>query len=121
MAHYTEDRSCLTQFRMGEIFVKGDRPRDRRLAAKWYMESAKQGYSKSQRRLGTMYALGYGMRKNYIKAYAWFRVAAAQKSPKAIKNLKKLEVHMTPEQIRCAKKLAKQYYQTFVVPNKSES
>ena len=118
MAQYNEDRSCLTQFRMGELFVKGDNPRDRKLAAKWYLASAKQGYRKSQRRLGTMYALGYGMPKNYIKAYAWFKISAAQQSPKAISNLRKLEVHMTTEQIYYAKKLSKQYYETFVAPFK---
>jgi TPR repeat protein len=101
---------------MGEMFVKGDSPRDRKLAAKWYLASAKRGYRKSQRRLGTMYALGYGMPKNYIKAYAWWKISAAQQSPKALSNLKKLEVHMTTEQINYGKKLSKQYYETFVVP-----
>ena len=66
-----------------------------------------------------MYALGYGMPKNYIKAYAWFKISAAQQSPKAISNLRKLEVHMTTEQIYYAKKLSKQYYETFVAPFKN--
>ena len=116
VVQYTEDRSCLTQFRMGEMFVKGDSPRDRKLAAKWYLASAKQGYRKSQRRLGTMYALGYGMPKNFIKAYAWFKISAAQQSPKALSNLRKLEAHMTTEQVYYARKLSKQYYETFVAP-----
>ena len=106
---------------MGEMFVKGDSSRDRKLAAKWYLESAKKGYRKSQRRLGTMYALGYGLPKNYIKAYAWFRISAAQKSPKARSNLRKLETHMTTEQLYYAKKLSRQYYETFVVPFSPQS
>lgn len=101
---------------MGEMFIKGESSRDRKLAAKWYLESAKQGYRKSQRRLGTMYALGYGIPKNYIKAYAWLRVSAAQKSPRALSNLRKLEAHMSSEHIRYAKKLSKQYFETYVVP-----
>ena len=56
------------------------------------------------------------MPKNYIKAYAWFKISAAQQSPKALSNLRKLEVHMTTEQIYYAKKLSKQYYETFVAP-----
>jgi TPR repeat protein len=116
VVQYTEDRSCLTQFAMGEMFVKGENPRDHKLAAKWYMESAKQGYRKSQRRLGTMYALGYGVPKNYIKSYAWFKVSAAQRSPKAQRNLRKVESRMTAEQIYYARKLAQQYYETFVTP-----
>jgi len=116
VTQYIEDRSCLTQFAMGEMFVKGETPRDHKLAAKWYMESAKQGYRKSQRRLGTMYAMGFGVPKNYIKSYAWFKVSAVQRSPKALRNLRKVEAHMTAEQIYYAKKLARQYYETFVVP-----
>lgn len=116
MDQYTEDRSCLTQFRMGEMFVKGDSSRDHKLAASWYLQSAKQGYRKAQRRLGTMYALGHGMSKNYVRAYAWYKVSAVQRSAKALSNLRKLETHMTAEQLFYAKKLAKQYYETFVVP-----
>jgi len=116
VTQYAEDRSCLTQFAMGEMFVKGESPRDLKLAAKWYLESARQGYSKSQRRLGTMYAMGYGVPRNYIKSYAWFKISAVQRSHKALRNLRKVESRMTGEQIYYAKKLAKQYYETFVVP-----
>jgi len=120
VTQYTEDRSCLTQFAMGEMFVKGESPRDHKLAAKWYTESAKQGYRKSQRRLGTMYAMGYGVSKNYIKSYAWFKISAVQRSHKALRNLRKLEPHMTADEIYYAKKLAKQYYETFVLPYTQE-
>ncbi len=116
VVQYTEERSSVTQFRMGEMFVKGESSRDRKLAARWYLESAKQGYGKSQHRLGTMYALGYGIPKDYIKAYAWLRISAAQQSTKALSNLRKLEVHMTSEQIYYVKKLSKQYYKAFVAP-----
>jgi len=105
---------------MGEMFVKGESPRDHKLAAKWYTESAKQGYRKSQRRLGTMYAMGYGVSKNYIKSYAWFKISAVQRSHKALRNLRKLEPHMTADEIYYAKKLAKQYYETFVLPYTQE-
>lgn len=116
---YSEDRSCVTQYRMGEMFVKGANPRDYRLAAKWYLQSARQGFVKSQRRIGTMYAMGYGLPKDYIKAYAWFMVAAAQHSSRARRNLGRIESRMTPGQIGLAKKLAQQYYETFVEPFKS--
>ncbi len=113
---YKEDRSCLTQFRMGQMFIKGNNPRDYELAAHWYLGSAKQGYREAQRRIGALYALGYGVPKNYIKAYAWFKVAAAQGSPKAPNNLKKVQTRMSAKQIFYARKLANQYYQAFVVP-----
>jgi hypothetical protein len=69
--------------------------------------------------VGIEHAHLYGMPKNYIKAYAWFKIAAAQKSTKALSNLRKLESHMTTEQIYYAKKLSKQYYETFVAPFKN--
>jgi hypothetical protein len=106
---------------MGEMFVKGESARDHKLAANWYLQSAKQGHRKAQRRLGTMYVIGRGMPKNYIKAYAWYQVSAAQHSEKASSNLRKLKIRMTSEQLYYARKLAKQYYETFVLPLKRKN
>jgi hypothetical protein len=106
---------------MGEMFVKGETVRDHKLAANWYLQSAKQGHRKAQRRLGTMYAIGHGMPKDYIKAYAWYKISAAQNSEKALSNLRKLKTRMTSEQLYYARKLAKQYYETFVLPFKRKA
>ena len=113
---YSEDRGCLTQFRMAQMFVKSKNQRDYRLAANWYLGSAKLGYYKAQRRLGTMYAMGYGVPKNYVKAYAWYTVSAAQGSSKALEYLMRIESCMTARQKFFARKLSRQYYQIFVVP-----
>ena len=101
---------------MAQMFVKSSNPRDYRLAANWYSGSAKQGYRKAQRRLGTMYAMGYGVPRNYVKAYAWYVVSAAQGSSRALEYLMRIESRMTARQKFFARKLARQYYQTFVVP-----
>ena len=70
MAQYAEERSCITQFELGELFEKNDRARDYPSAFKWYLRSAKHGYRRAQHRLGTMYARGVGVTRNYIEAYA---------------------------------------------------
>ena len=113
---HDEDRSCVTQFRMGQMFVKGNSSRDYELAAHWYEGSAKQGYREAQRQIGALYALGYGVPKDYIKAYAWIKVAAAQGSSRAEKNLGKVRSRMPERQIFFADKLADQYYKKYVLP-----
>jgi TPR repeat protein len=117
MVQFVEDRSCITQFELGEMFQQGDaRTRDYSSAFKWYMKSAKRGYRRAQHRLGTMYARGTGVTRNYIKAYAWCKVSALQHSRRALLKLKKIEPYLSIEQISCARRLSKQYYESYVVP-----
>lgn len=114
MAIYAEDRTCITQFELAEMFEKNDRARNYRSAFQWYLQSAKQGYRKAQHRLGSMYARGTGVTQNYIKAYAWCKVSASQHSRRALLKLKKIERHMSAGQIAIARKLSRQYYQTYI-------
>lgn len=116
MAQNAEDRSCITQFELGEMFEKNDGARDYTSAFRWYLRSAKHGYRKAQHRLGTMYARGVGVTRNYIEAYAWCKVSAAQHSQRAILKLKKIEAYMSAEQITKARKLSRQYYEMYVAP-----
>lgn len=117
MVQFVEDRSCTTQFELGQMFQQSDdKVRDYDQAVKWYTRSAKQGYRRAQHRLGAMYAKGWGVKRNYIRAYAWCKVAASQHSRRALLKLRKIELKMSPEQIITARKLSKQYYQIYVVP-----
>ena len=116
MVQFVEDRSCITQFELGEMFQKDDRSRDYGAAFKWYMQSARHGYRRAQHQLGTMYARGTGVTRNYIKAYAWCKVSASQQSRRAIRKLKKIEPYLSAEQITCARKLSRQYYEMYVAP-----
>ena len=115
MTQYAEDRSCITQFELGEMFERNVRTRDHKSAFKWYLHSAKHGYRKAQHRLGTMYARGTGVTRNYIEAYAWSKVSAAQHSRRVLK-LKKIESHLSVEQISLARKLSRRYYEIYVTP-----
>ena len=117
MVQHAEDRTCITQFELGEMFEKDDRAQDYKSAFRWYSRSAKHGYRKAQHRLGTMYARGAGVTRNYIEAYAWCKVSAAQHSQRAILKLKKIEAYMSAEQISTARKLSRQYYEMYVAPS----
>ncbi len=116
MVQFVEDRSCITQFELGEMFQKNDTTRDYGSAFKWYMRSAKHGYRRAQHQLGTMYARGTGVTRNYIKAYAWCKVSALQHSRRAIRKLRKIEPYLSVEQVSRARKLSRQYYELYVAP-----
>ena len=117
MVQYAEDRSSITQFELGQMFQQGSETmRDYRQSAKWYQQSAKHGYRRAQHLLGAMYAQGRGVARNHIKAYAWCKVSAAQHSRRALLKLRKIELNMSAEQVSQARKLARQYYEMYVVP-----
>lgn len=75
------------------------------------MKSAEQGYAPAQNMLGEMYfkgvdQLGKGLSQNYILAYMWVNLSAAQNNEEAIKNKKIFAKRMTPEQISRAEKMS---------------
>jgi TPR repeat protein len=44
----------------------------------WYQKAADQGDAKAQSNLGTMYAFGKGVLKDYKQAVYWYQKAADQ-------------------------------------------
>lgn len=117
MVLYAEERSCTTQFELGQMFHDcDDKARDYKQAFNWYRRSARKGYRRAQHCLGSMYDTGQGVAKNSIKAYAWCKIAASQHSEKALAKLKKIELNMSEEQIKQARKLSRMYYEMYVVP-----
>ena len=67
--------------------------------------AAEQGHSEAQYNLGVMYAQGRGAPLDYVQAYAWMAMADDQ-GLQIVAELKVLENHMTPEQMRRAQELA---------------
>lgn len=119
MVQYVEDRSCQTQFELGQMFQLSEQTsRDYEQAVKWYSQAAKQGYRRAQHRLGAMYAKGLGVTRNYIEAYAWCRVAASQQSKRAMRKLEKIEPRLSGAQISEARNLASHYHRLYVKPFK---
>ena len=117
MVTYAEDRSCTTQFELGELFHKGDRQaRDLEQAFKWYLCAAKRGSRQAQHRLGMLYARGQGVAQSYARSYAWCKVAAFQQSPRARRKLKYIESRMSWDQVRRGNWMAQELYDRYVAP-----
>jgi uncharacterized protein len=75
------------------------------------MKSAEQGYAPAQNMLGEMYfkgidKLGKGISQNYMLAYMWVNLSAAQNNADAIKNKKIFSKVMTPDQISRAETMS---------------
>ena len=116
MVTYAEDRSCTTQFELGELFRKGDgQSRDFEQAAKWYMAAAMKGSRRAQHRLAMLYARGQGVDQSYSHSYAWCKVAAFQRSRRAQRKLRYIESRMSWEQLRRGNWLAQEFYDRYVV------
>ncbi len=117
MVVYAEERSCTTQFELGEMYEKaelGNRDYDK--AFKWYRIAARKGFRRAQHRLGSLYARGLGVAQDLPRAYAWCRVAAFQDSRPARRKLRQIEAHMNTEELRRGRYLAQNYYDRYVVP-----
>ncbi len=122
MVTYAEDRSCITQFELGELFHKGDpRSRDFYEAFRWYKTAAENGSRQAQHRLGMMYARGQGVEQNYARSYAWCKVAAFQQSRRARRKLKCIESKMSWDQIRRGNWLAQDFYDRYVAPRNRQT
>ena len=115
MVVYAEERSCTTQFELGELYYKRkSKSQDYKEAYKWYRNAAIKGSRQAQHRLGAMYARGQGVAQSYTKAYAWNKVAIFQNSRRAKRMLGCIESRMSLQQLRRGRWLAQDYYDRFV-------
>jgi TPR repeat protein len=78
-------------------------------ALKWYRKAAEQGLADAQNYLGVMYTYGEGVPKDYIVAYMWFNLAAAQGYENAKVNNGFISKRMSKEQIAEAQKLSREW------------
>ena len=69
---------------------------------------AEKGDARAQHNLGTEYAKGEGVLEDYVTAYAWLHIAAANGIADANKAKLSLRTNMTPDQIANAEALAKE-------------
>ena len=76
------------------------------MAGQWFLLAANHGDIKAQDNLGVLYQNGEGVRPDYVKAYMWFTLAAAQSDSEAAKHGDQIARLMTPSQIKQARKSA---------------
>lgn len=104
-------------FHLGQTFQPGNiRTWGPKLVAKRCMQLAKQGNRRVQYLLGCMYAGGFGVKQNYIMAYAWCKISALQHSPRGLLKLKEIERKLTTSHIYYASNLSSRYYEMYVAP-----
>ena len=109
---YTE-----AQYNLGIRYANGESvPRDATEAVKWFRRAAEKGLAGAQRSLGAMYANGEGAPQDHVQAYAWQNIAAAQGDELAKKNRKRIAESITREEIARAQKLAREYWEKYVLP-----
>jgi TPR repeat protein len=70
---------------------------------------AEQGNTQAQSNLGLMYFNGRGVSQDYVSAYMWFGLAAAEGDGDAEKNRDRVATKMTSAQIVRARRLADEW------------
>jgi TPR repeat protein len=91
------------------IMYEGER--DYAEAARWFRKAADQGFPPGQAYLGSMYEFGLGVPKDYVQAYMWYNLSAAE----IVDNGKirdELEKVMTSAQVAQAQKLSREWRPT---------
>jgi len=82
---------------------------DHATAARLLRPLADKGVAYAQTLLGFMYANGEGVPQDYVRAYMWFNLSAAQGNPPAAKDRDDIAKRMTHAQIAEAQKLAREW------------
>lgn len=94
--------------------------RNNKEVAKWYLKAAEQGVKQAQYRLGLMYDRGRGVTQDYVRAHAWFNLAAshdyklARDREAARGRRDEVATRMTPEQIAEAQSLAREWAAKYI-------
>jgi TPR repeat protein len=70
---------------------------------------ADKGDAEAQYNLGFMYAVGQGVRQDFVRAYMWLDLAAAQGYPDAISYRDRVAANMTSDQLAEARRLAREW------------
>jgi uncharacterized protein len=81
---------------------------DYKTAVKWYKLAAEQGQSDAQTNLGSMYALGKGVIKDWVYAHMWANLGASNGSKGGATVRDAAATQMTPSQLEKAQDLARE-------------
>jgi TPR repeat protein len=76
---------------------------------RWFRLAADQGDFDGQYELALIYQVGRGVPQDYVEAYKWFSLAAAQDDSFAVRGLNDMTALMTPAQIAEGQRLAAEW------------
>ena len=82
-------------------------------AMHWYRRAAEQGNPEAQHNMAAMYFDGRGIPQDYVQAYAWFSVAAANGVEISPPERDKTAKRLTPEQLAKGQELAASYFEKY--------
>lgn len=104
--------NAAAQFKLATLYYRGKGlPPSQKEALRLYRLSAEQGHTVAQSNLATMYYRGEGIRRDYVMAYMWKNLAAAnadsERRTRYREQLEELMRSMTAREIAEAKALAK--------------
>ena len=85
-------------------------------ARKWWLKAAEQGDAMAQANLGALYFEGEGVPQDYVTAYAWANIAAAQGNETAQRNRDLAAAKLDAASLGEAQKLSKDYFKRYVEP-----
>ena len=88
---------------------------------KWFSKAADQNDVTAQCGLGICYATGRGVAKDYVQAYKWYNLAAAQGETNAILLRDSITGSMTPDQIAEGQSLSAAFVPQKKTPDSSSS
>jgi hypothetical protein len=110
-----EQGNAEAQWRLAEILSKGkpkmgesatEVPKAPDEAAKWVIMAANQGHTTAQLALGQGYEKGVDVKKDYVEAYKWYRLASKQQPITAKGYLDPLILNLTTGEIQEGEKRA---------------
>jgi TPR repeat protein len=86
------------------------------LAKTWYLRSVENGLIDAAYGLASIYYKGLGIEKDFVSAYAWYKLASNYKKneAKSLKYAKKSYTKLNPEQRKEALKLEKSYIEKYI-------
>ena len=84
-------------------------------AGRWFLLAANSGDIRAHENLGILYQNGMGVRRDYVKAYMWFAIAAAsQGNSEAAKRRDQIARLMAPDEIEQARRLSFEKVSTLI-------
>ncbi|WP_095597459.1 tetratricopeptide repeat protein [Pseudomonas sp. PIC25] len=97
-----EQGEGMAQSMLGSMYYSGSNglPQDTGKAIEWYKKACGNNDANGFLGMGTLYALGHGLKKDPIQAHRFFTKSEELGNPEAAEYRKMLEEHMTEAQIR---------------------
>jgi len=113
-----------SQWRLGQILLNGRPkvaegsaavPANKKEGIRWLLIAANQGYGSAQLDMGNCYESGNGVKRDYVEAYKWYKLATAQNSITAKVYLDRIILKLNSQQIEEGQKRAESF-----VPSKTK-